>query len=45
MPRRGGGRRNHEFEGGRTSMPLPELLSLLGKHGIRRLPLEWDGWE
>lgn len=33
-----------QFENGHTSIPLPDILTLLGKRGIRRLPLEWDGW-
>jgi hypothetical protein len=32
------------FENGHTSVPLPDILALLGNRGIRRLPLEWDGW-
>ena len=33
-----------EFEPGRTAQPLPAVLSFLARHGIRRLPLEWDLW-
>ena len=33
-----------ETEPGRTAHQLPDLLTLLGSKGVRRLPLEWDGW-
>ncbi len=33
-----------ETEPGRTVHQLLDLLTLLGTFGIRRLPLEWNGW-
>lgn len=33
-----------ETEPGRTVHQLPDLLTFLGAKGVRRLPLEWDGW-
>lgn len=33
-----------EFQPGMTSQPLPAILTLLAAKGVRRLPLEWNGW-
>jgi hypothetical protein len=33
-----------EFEPGRTVHQLPDILTILAARGVRRLPLEWDGW-
>jgi hypothetical protein len=33
-----------EIEPGRTVSQLPDILTILASNGIRRLPLEWDGW-
>ncbi len=42
----GSGSRQELFDvaGGGTSHELPAILTALAAVGVRRLPLEWDGW-
>lgn len=33
-----------DLEPGQTANPLNRVLDVLAAKGVRRLPLEWDGW-